>query len=257
MMQVFEFEDQKWFPNFIRESMTDYLRYVLNTTNFYRPTTLLLYDCLNQSNANICVDLCSGGGGPIESVIKNLKDEHDLDVRFILTDKFPNQEAFNFIKKRLPNNIEFIESSIDAMEVPAELVGVRTMYSAIHHFERETIKSVIQDAIKAKVPIAIFDGSDKSLLTIVIIIIFHPIAFFLFTPFFKPFKFSRILFTYIIPVIPFCTIWDGVVSILRLYQPGDLLKIVQEVDSNYKWKAGKVRNNLYMNITYLTGIPEK
>jgi hypothetical protein len=40
--------------------------------------------------------------------------------------------------------------------------------------------------------IGIFDGGDKNLLAIVGIIFIHPIVFFLFTPFIKPFKISRI-----------------------------------------------------------------
>jgi len=78
----------------------------------------------------------------------------------------------------------------------------------------------------------------------------------LFTPFFKPFRFSRLLYTYIIPIIPFCTIWDGIVSIIRLYKPSELLKIAREVDTeNYFWEAGKKRSNFGLKVTYLIGYP--
>jgi hypothetical protein len=86
---------------------------------------------------------------------------------------------------------------------------------------------------------------------------FHIIFFFFFTPFFRPFRFSRLLFTYIIPVIPFCQIWDGIVSIIRLYKPEELLGIAKEVDSeNYFWKAGKVKNKFGIRVTYLIGYPK-
>jgi hypothetical protein len=253
---LFEFEDLKWFPDFLRQSMTDYLRYFLNATNFYKPTTRLLNGCLEQSRSNNVIDLCSGGGGAIESVVKNIKHETGKDIHFILTDKFPNIEAFSFLKKQMPDNIDFVESSVDAGDVPAALTGVRTVYSAIHHFDREAIKTVIRDAVKANAPIAIFDGGDKNLLTIMGIIIFHPIAFFLCTPFFKPFRLSRILFTYLIPLIPLCAIWDGAVSITRLYHPRDLLEIAKEAGGDYEWKAGKAKNHFQMNVAYLTGIPK-
>jgi hypothetical protein len=90
-----------------------------------------------------------------------------------------------------------------------------------------------------------------------VIVLFHPIVFLLFTPFFKPFRISRIIFTYLIPIIPFCTVWDGVVSITRLYSPATLLKMANEVDSEtYTWKAGKLKNKLGMNVAYLLGYPQ-
>ena len=254
-LQLFEFEDLTWFPNLIRESMTDYLRYCLNTSNFYKPTTALLAECIISSGGNKCVDLCAGGGGAIESVIKNLQNENNLNVQFLLTDKFPNTRAFEFLKKSMPSNIDFIAKPVDATDVPSDLSGVRTMYSALHHFSPLVIKAILRNATKAKAPVAIFDGGDKSILTILGMLIFHPIIFFLFTPFFRPFKISRIIFTYIIPLIPLCTIWDGIVSVLRLHEPSDLLTIAKETEPAYNWKTGFVKNRYGLKLCYLTGIP--
>ena len=64
------------------------------------------------------------------------------------------------------------------------------------------------------------------------------------------------MLTYIIPVIPLCTIWDGIASVTRLYTPQQLLNIANSVDSNsYHWQAGKKRNKFGMQITYLIGYP--
>jgi len=114
----------------------------------------------------------------------------------------------------------------------------------------------LKDAVDAKCGIGIFDGGNKNIFAVLCILIFHPILFFLFTPFFKPFRFSRLLFTYIFPIIPFCTVWDGIVSIIRLYKPNELLIIAHEVDKeNYFWEAGKKRSNFGLKVTYLIGYP--
>jgi hypothetical protein len=87
-------------------------------------------------------------------------------------------------------------------------------------------------------------------------LIIHPIAFLLFTPFFKPFKFSRLLFTYIIPLIPLYTIWDGCVSIMRLYRPKELLKIADGVSpKTYRWAAGRTKSRFGLHASYLIGTP--
>ncbi|MBK8749040.1 MAG: hypothetical protein IPM04_14825 [Saprospiraceae bacterium] len=77
------------------------------------------------------------------------------------------------------------------------------------------------------------------------IILFHPLLFFLFTPFFRPFRISRLIFTYLIPIIPFCTVCDGIVSITRLYAPEHLERIARVHDeARYTWTSGQVKNSL-------------
>src|SRR4029079_17983754 len=105
-------------------------------------------------------------------------------------------------------------------------------------------------------PIAIFDGGDKGILGMIGILIIHPLAFLLFTPFFKPFKISRLLFTYLIPLIPLYTVWDGCVSMRRLYKPGELLKIAKGTSAgSYKWVAGKTTSRFGLHASYLIGTP--
>jgi hypothetical protein len=77
------------------------------------------------------------------------------------------------------------------------------------------------------------------------------------TPFLKPFKLSRLFFTYIIPLIPVTTTWDGLVSILRMYPPNEMLKMAKEAGGDdYIWKAGKAKGRFGNTIMYLTGYPK-
>ena len=167
-----------------------------------------------------------------------------------------NTNAYKHLKEKNKNQIDFLDDSIDAKNVPEDLKGLRTMFSAIHHFDPDTIIKILKNSVEHNAGICFFDGGDKNIFTILGIIMFHPIAFLLCTPFFKPFKFSRLFFTYVIPLIPLTTVWDGCISILRLYSPNELLGFAKQVENNnYLWKSGKVRNKLGMNITYLIGYP--
>jgi hypothetical protein len=253
---LFELEDQSWFPDVIRTGGTDYLRYLLVATEVYKPSIRLLNELLNQTTETKIVDLCSGGGGYIEQVYNELKPITKNSTSFTLTDKFPNIDAYQLLKNKTNGEIEFDTRSIDAANVPADLKGIRTMFSAIHHFKPEQVRSILQNAADNNAPIAIFDGGDKSIFAIIGILIIHPIAFLLFTPFFKPFKFSRLLFTYIIPLIPLYTIWDGCVSIMRLYRPKELLKIADGVSpKTYRWAAGRTKSRFGLHASYLIGTP--
>jgi hypothetical protein len=257
-MRLFEFEDLNWFPNFLREGMTDYLRFILNAANFYYPATTVIMEGLQNADRFKVIDLCSGGGGAIEMVQKNFYNTYKRTLPVILTDKFPNVNAYHLLRQKSGGDISYANESVDAMKVPGNLVGLRTIFSAFHHFDKNQARLVLLDAVKARQPIAVFDGGDKNIFTILGIIIVHPIIFFLFTPLFRPFRWPRIIFTYLLPLIPLCTIWDGVVSILRLHRPAALLAIASSIDDDlFVWKAGNLKNKGGMKVTYLLGCPKK
>lgn len=253
-LHLFEFEDLSWFPNIIREGMVDYLKFLLGNLNFYKPTTPLIAQVLERSGQNEILDLCSGGGGAIIQVHKNLTALTNKNFKISLSDKFPNVTAFRHIEKITDGKIRFIEKAIDATKVLKEITGLRTMFTAFHHFKATDAKAILKNAVDSGKPIAIFDVGDKNLLSILGIILFNPIIILLCSPFFKPFKISRLFFTYVIPLIPICTVWDGFVSILRLYEPVDLKQMIEEINSDkYIWEIGKVKHRLGFRVTYLVG----
>jgi hypothetical protein len=236
--------------------MTDYLRYLITKVDFYRSIVPLIIEGMNSSNSNQVIDLCSGGGGAIEQIQNDLKKVSDAEIKIILTDKYPNTSAYEFLSAKTDGAISFVDTSIDATDVPPTLRGFRTIFSGFHHFNNRMAKAVLKNAVDTRSGIGIFDGGNKNIFAILFILIVHPIAFFFFTPFFKPFRFSRLFFTYIIPIIPFCTVWDGIVSIIRLYKPIELLQIAKEVDhETYSWRSGKMKSKFGLNVTFLIGYP--
>lgn len=256
--RAFEFEDQPWFPGIIRDSMTDYLRFLFQTFRLYNPILPVLKDALTKTNSNHILDLCSGSGGAVEMIYENLKHTFNPEIRITLSDLFPSELTYKYLSGKTQGGINYIGTSVDASAVPSGLKGFRTLFSGFHHFEKEKAKQVLTDAVQAKQGIAIFDGGNRSIWMVILIILAHPILLFLCTPFFRPFRISRLVFTYLIPIIPFCTVWDGVISILRLYSPDEMLQIAHEIDNDqYTWISGKVRNKFGMSIAYLVGYPKR
>jgi hypothetical protein len=88
--------------------------------------------------------------------------------------------------------------------------------------------------------------------------LFIPIATWLFVPFRRPFRWSRLLWTYLIPVIPFVLWFDGLISCLRAYSVGELHDMTSGlVSSGYRWEIGeKAGGFLPVRITYLIGCPQ-
>jgi hypothetical protein len=255
---LFEFEDLTWFPNLLRECMMDCLRFNIIHSNIYAPITSLIVEGMQRTNTNRMIDLCSGGGGAVEVIHQQLKEQVKNNIQITLTDKFPNVEAFQFIQEKSNGEISYTAQPVDAMKVPSTLSGFRTMFTAFHHFNPNHAKQVLRNAVDANSGIGIFDGGNRSVIFILGLILVHPFIFLFFTPFFKPFRWSRLFFTYLIPIIPCCQIWDGVMSVLKLYEPHEMLQLALEVSpNNYHWEAGRRKNEWGVAVNYLLGYPKE
>jgi hypothetical protein len=253
-IDTFEFEDLSWFPQVIREGGTDYLRYFLNATRFYDVTIPLLHELSQKTGSTQLLDLCSGGGGGFQSMIERL-EKINSPLKITLTDKFPNISAFDHLVKNGRERIGYEKSPVDALAVPADLPGILTMYSATHHFSAKMLGDIIRNAASQHRAIAFFDGGDKSWLTILGLLVFQPLSFLLCTPFFRPFHWRRLFFTYLLPLIPLMTLWDGIASVMRLYTAAELLAIARKAAPDYEWKSGYVRNRVGMKVVFLCGSP--
>jgi hypothetical protein len=257
-IHLFEIEDQSWLPEVIRQGMTDYLRFVLGRSRFYDPIVPVLRESLEKSGENRLLDLCSGGGGAIVEVWKALNKAGAEKISITLSDKFPNLAAFRYIKEETGGAISYIEEPVDATRVPSSIPGLRTSFSSFHHFQPEVAKKILEDAAAGNRAIAIFDGWGNRLILIIGIIFVHPLLFFFATPFIRPFKISRLVFTYLLPLIPLFTIWDGIISMLRLYNENELEELTKNAGENgYTWKQGVARMNGFAGISYLVGLPGK
>ncbi|MEQ6124502.1 hypothetical protein AAON49_09895 [Pseudotenacibaculum sp. MALMAid0570] len=250
-IHLFEFEDQKWFPSFLRNYGTDFLQFLSNKTKMYKPIVPVLKKALEKSNTTQVIDLGSGGGGGLiwlnSELIKDIPD-----LRITLTDFYPNLSAFKYTKKQA-KNFEFVETSVDARNVPPELKGLRTQFLSLHHFKPNDAKLILQNAIDTGNSIAVFEAQERSIHSI-IAMLFSPISVLLTTPFIRPFKFGRILFTYLIPIVPLFVLWDGIVSSLRTYSVKEMNTLVESLNETekYDWKINKVKSGPSV-VLYLLG----
>ncbi|MFX0557504.1 hypothetical protein ACOCEA_11945 [Maribacter sp. CXY002] len=250
-VHVFEFEDQKWFPSFLRNYGTDFLQFLCNKTKMYKPVVPILEKGLKKSHTNTIIDLGSGGGGGLlwlnSQLIKKIPG-----LKIVLTDFYPNIPAFNLAKKKA-QNFECIETPVDAKNVPPELKGLRTQFLSLHHFRPNDAKQILQNAIDTNSAIAIFEAQERSVPSI-LAMLFSPISVVLTTPFIQPFKLGRIICTYLIPIVPLFVLWDGLVSSLRTYSVKEMNELVSDLNGkeSYDWEINRVKSGPGI-ILYLLG----
>ncbi|MHA7832094.1 MAG: hypothetical protein ACX93O_13440 [Flagellimonas sp.] len=254
-LHLFEFEDQRWLPDFLRNYMTDFLQFISNKAKIYKPIVPIIEKGLILSGTNKIIDLGSGGGGGIvwlnQELIKNTKD-----LKIVLTDLYPNLSAFKHTQSQA-DNFEYMEEPVDARNVPSELRGLRTQFLSFHHFKPNDAKQILQNAINSGNSIAIFESQERSFASIFAMLL-SPLSVLLTTPFIKPFKLGRLLFTYIIPIVPILVLWDGIVSSLRTYSVKEMKELVNSLKDSktYNWEINKVKNGVNV-ILYLLGTKKK
>ncbi|MCP4003147.1 MAG: class I SAM-dependent methyltransferase [bacterium] len=257
-IHLFELEDQSWFPSIIRDAGTDFLRFAVTRVDQTANFEPILEKLLAQSGSPHLIDLCSGGGGPIESLAKSLS-AGGTKIRITLTDFYPNIKALEGIAEASEGAIDFHREPVDARNVPDSLSGVRTMFNSFHHFRPEDAKAILANAQKGRSPIAIVELIGRFPLSFLSIPFNASIGLALITPFIRPFRWSRLLFTYLIPLIPLLVLWDGLVSCLRVYCPAELDELTADLAADdWVWDSGEIPNSAApIPLTYLIGYPKE
>jgi hypothetical protein len=252
--RFFEFHDQKWFPKSLRDGVTDALQFILSLGRIYRPITPLLNDAVEASRAERIVDLCSGGGGPWLWLYRFLRASIGGHVEVCLTDKYPNIVAFENAQRQTGGQITFYRGFVDAAAIPRELSGFRTIFTSFHHFTPDEAVAILQNAADNAQGIGVFEAAKRDPPTILSTVLM-PLAGLLTAPFARPFRISRLFWTYVVPVIPFVLFFDGVVSCLRAYSQKELSVLTAQVKAdNYVWQIGEQSGGL-APITFLLGYP--
>lgn len=255
-LHLVEFEDLEWFPKPIRNYMTDFLQFVANRFDFYKTITPILKRGVEAANTNQIIDLASGGGGGWLKLSERVEEEMP-EVRVKLTDFYPNMKAFERTQAKNPKVFTFEKESVNALDVPKQLKGLRTQFLSLHHFRPKDAQQIFQSAVDAQSPIAIFEAQKRSVGDF-IKFFFSPINVILLTPFIRPFSIGRIVFTYLIPIVPIFVWWDGLVSVLRTYSEKELKAIISKLKNgnSFTWEIGCVKNGA-VKVYYVLGVPKE
>jgi len=251
-IHLFEFEDQLWFPETLRKGITDYLQYAANKIDLYTPIIPILEKRLEKENT--IIDIGSGSGGGMVKIHQKLKSKHN-NIKIILTDKYPHLEAYKSLYDKTNGDISYVDYPVDALDIPSELKGLRTQFVSFHHFKPKDAKKILENAVRDKSSIGIFEVTERSLVNF-IGMLFTPLVVMIAVPFIRPFSLSRLLFTYLLPIIPISIMWDGLVSVLRTYSVNELKQMTESIKTeNYNWEIGKIKTKGRPNIIYVLGYP--
>ncbi|MFQ5891028.1 MAG: class I SAM-dependent methyltransferase [Gemmatimonadota bacterium] len=253
-LHLIEFEDQIWFPRLLRDFMTEWLDFMNGLNRGWDVFAPRIATLLRASRSERIVDLGSGGGGPVLRMRRVVADTQGIDPLLLLTDKYPNRDAFERAAADPSGRVAYCSEPVDATDVPVGLRGVRTMFCSFHHFRPEMARRILADARDKGRAIGIFEGTARSVSSILVSAT-APFAVLVTTPFIRPFRWGRLVFTYLIPILPLLCLWDGLVSCLRTYSASELRELVRDLESKgYAWDVGEHRfPGTPVTVAYLIG----
>lgn len=251
-LQLFEWNDLPWIPEVFRSLLTDFLNYILMCRQPFLPGAYVVLRALKHSSTNKIIDLCSGQGGPWPKLLPllNKKSRHTYSVTF--TDKYPISPK---TRRTWDPLLRYFQHPVDATAVPEELKGTRTIFNGFHHFNEKQAQTILSNAVDDNQSIVIFEMLQRNWKHVLLCFLI-PIMVLIVTPRIGPFRTSRIILTYVIPIAPLLIFWDTMVSILRCYHPSEFMQMTSRVNApDYHWETGSYNYQGIM-VTYYLGYPK-
>jgi hypothetical protein len=252
-LHLFELEDQPWFPDLLRRGLTDYLATITARTGPYAPVVAPLTELLAAQPAPRVRDFCSGAGGPWPQLLPELR-EAVPHLTLELSDAFPNIAALDQFMDSDP--VSYRRTPLRPTDAWPTGASLATFFSSFHHFRPTEAREILRQAVATETPVAVFEVTQRSARALALMCL-APIAVLFLTPTIRPFRWWRLLLTYVLPVLPLVILWDGLVSCWRTYRPDELLALAASISgSGMEWQAGEWRAvGQPLPVTYLLGVP--
>lgn len=256
--QLFEWNDQKWIPAALRDSIVEALSRTLAWGHMMGGLVEPFRDFLARAGTREVLDLCAGAGAPAAILAEEFRRAGQPVPRFVLTDLFPRLRAWERLRAVDPEAIVLQETPVDATAIPAELAAgrARVVINALHHFPPALARGIFADAIAHRAPIFVSEAFDRNPLHF---LAFAPVGIpaALANPILSPERrLQKALFTWLTPTMLLASAWDGVVSTLRIYREADLREMVASVGGEgYDWTWGTYRYPPLGTGQFFHGVP--
>jgi hypothetical protein len=258
-IHLFEFEDQPWFPEFLRRAITRLIMVMHRLVGTADKSAQLLDYVIQETGSPSILDLGSGSGGPMPDIHEKLVNEYNhRDLELVLSDLYPDPEAALQLNDNSGSPISYRTDPVNALTASEPPSTIRTMISGFHHLTLDEARQLLRKAQDDKAPLFIFEMSDNgapcgvrwiSLPINLIMCLFITFGV-------RPVTFSHLFFTYLIPIIPICFAWDGAISNMRTYTLKDMDELLAGLpELDYDWQKGVIEGPT--NQLYLMGLPQE
>lgn len=242
---LFELEDQQWFPMCLRRMQVEYIGWLAMNFKIYRPLAPVLREAVHASGADRVIDIGSGNGGPIMDLARS---DQLNGIEFLLTDRFPAPFTTG------SSHVKWLELSVDALSIDVPS-GFRTFFNVFHHFSEAEKQQLLK--IHGKHGLLIAEILQPDLICFLQILLATTIGQVVLCPFVRPFRWERLLFTWLIPINILTVAWDGLVSVIRV----DRASVLADRARKFAPAGAKIESGgsgpWWKRVSWVTVIPAK
>ena len=239
-MQLFEFNDLSSVPAAVRDTIVESLSRAISWGGILSGLVDPLDDFLTRAGTNKVLDIGSGAGGPAEILVREFRARGRTPPRFLLTDLHPRAHVWVDLRDQHPGAIDFETDSVDATHIPADLAQgrVRTIINVLHHFPPDLARAVLLDAARHGRGVFVAEAFERTPLGFVSMwpaglpaLLLNPVLS-------KRDRLAKAALTYFTPAALAISLWDGLVSTLRIYSEDDLRAMVAPLGEAFVWHYG-------------------
>ena len=242
-LQLFEFNDAPWAPAVLRSTLVEALSRAIRWGGLVEGLVDPLARCLEAAGTSQVLDLCAGSGGPA-AVLSAAMAKRGHDVHFLMSDLYPAVLDWDALCARAPGRLGFVPTPVDATAIPPEVGAgrVRVVINALHHFPPPVAREVLRGLCRDAPGVFIAEGLVRSPLAFAAM---GPVglASLLSTPLLAhDHRLARAALTWLSPIALAASVWDGTVSSMRAYLPGELRQMVAGLEE-WTWTSGEYRHS--------------
>lgn len=244
-----EMADCDWFPHWMRLHQQEFLGFIAYHFEIYKPLVKVLEPMLNHTRQPAWTDTCSGNGSAALSVERFISPSPTV----VLTDKFPPSLIQGF-----QPNIQYDREPLDILENLPDGQSVITLFNAFHHFTHNEKLGLLQKVAAAKRPFLSVEILRPGVGCYLSVLGASTIGQWLFAPFIKPFRLSRLIFTYLIPIHILSILIDGWISVAKSQGKTGYASLLSQLQdtSGYQFSVMHIKND-WNHLTILKGAVER
>ncbi|WP_438010257.1 hypothetical protein WME89_17370 [Sorangium sp. So ce321] len=258
-LSLFEWNDSPWAPGPLRELIIESLSRTIRWGGMLRGLIEPFRGFLAASGATEVIELGAGAAGPSEVLIGELLRAGTTPPRFVLTDLLPQPEAWAEAAARHPSFVAFEPSPVDATRIPPALAEgrARLMINAFHHFSPELARAILADAARGSSGIFLSEGFERNPLGFLPMVPVGVAALAANPLLTRRSRAAKAWLTWATPIAAAASVWDGLVSTLRVYSEAELREMVAPLGDAFTWEYGTYRFPLRGEGYYFYGVPAR
>ena len=258
-LHLFEFNDSPWAPRALRDTIVESLSRTLSWGRLLAGLVAPFEEFVARAGVDEVLDVCAGAAGPARILIDEIRRAGRTPPRFILTDLLPQLPAWQAARDAFPDDIRYEPAPIDATAIPPAVAGgrARVIINAFHHFTPELARRILADAVAGSAGVFVAEAWDR-----------NPLRFGSFIPVgvlalaANPFlsgrdRLAKALLTYASPLVVAASLWDGLVSTMRVYSRDELEAMVAPLGDRFRWTYGHHDYGVGGHGYYFYGVPRR